>query len=216
MDAYPIPATSGIYKITCTTNNRCYIGSAINLRQRRNDHFSALRRKNHRNRHLQRAWNKYGEQSFIFEVIELVLSLFLLEREQYWLDKLKPFGNRGFNIAIVAGSSLGLETSQSTREKQRIVKIGKPSNRLGVKLSKETRDRISLTKTGHKFDSEVYAFRTKTFIVTSPDGTEYTVHGLKRFCEERSLSSSHLVQVAKGKYKQHKGWKARYPEAGKG
>ena len=66
-----IPPTSGIYMITCTTNKKIYIGSTCNLYNRRRDHFSALRQKRHGNPYLQRAWNKYGEQAFTFEVLEL-------------------------------------------------------------------------------------------------------------------------------------------------
>src|SRR5229473_6154293 len=63
-----IPTTSGIYKITCTANKRIYIGSAVNLRKRKNEHWNAFKRNQHHNRHLQRAWDKYGEQAFTFEV----------------------------------------------------------------------------------------------------------------------------------------------------
>jgi len=55
-----IPAEPGIYKITCTANKRIYIGSAVNLLKRKRDHFNTLRRNNHCNLHMQRAWNKYG------------------------------------------------------------------------------------------------------------------------------------------------------------
>ena len=94
-----IPATSGIYKITCTANKRIYVGSAINLQQRKRQHWRELRLNTHYNQHLQRAWNKYSEQAFIFEILEFTLEISRDAREQYWLDKLKPFGRKGFNIA---------------------------------------------------------------------------------------------------------------------
>src|SRR5258707_13712753 len=64
-----IPTASGIYKITCTANKRIYIGSAVNLRQRRSEHFSGLQHSTHHNPILQNAWNKYGPDAFTFEVL---------------------------------------------------------------------------------------------------------------------------------------------------
>lgn len=95
-----IPQSSGVYKITCTANGKIYVGSAKNLRVRWNGHRKALRKGNHHSIHLQNAWNKYGESAFTFEIIELVMPWSRIDREQYWLDKLKPYNRKnGFNIA---------------------------------------------------------------------------------------------------------------------
>lgn len=136
-----IPTTSGIYRITCTTTGKFYIGSAINLQNRRRVHFHHLRRNTHHSITLQRAWNKYGEQAFIFEVVELVLVAFLIEREQFWLDTLLPFDGNGYNIDRVAGSRLGQHVSLETREKLRQANLGK-------KQSPETIRKITESNTG--------------------------------------------------------------------
>ncbi len=102
-----IPSVSGIYRITCTITSKFYIGSTTNLRKRKNEHFGKLRRNIHENPYLQKAWNRYGESAFIFEVLELVLTMSLIAREQYWLNKFKPFKRKGFNILTEAGSNLG-------------------------------------------------------------------------------------------------------------
>src|SRR6266581_2800509 len=138
-----IPPASGIYKITCTANNRIYIGSALNLRERRRAHFGALRRNEHINKHLQNAWNKYGEQAFIFEVLEYILPMSLTAREQYWFNKLKPFDRKGFNIAREAGSTLGYKYAPETIEKMR-----------GMKRSPEARVNISRAALGRKRSAE--------------------------------------------------------------
>lgn len=102
-----IPRTSGIYKITCTVNGKIYVGSAKNLLVRWNGHRKMLRKGNHHSIHLQNAWNKYGESAFQFEIIELVMPWSRIDREQYWLDTLKPYDKRiGFNIAKVAENSM--------------------------------------------------------------------------------------------------------------
>src|SRR6266700_6394202 len=116
MNSCDIPATPGIYRITCIVTKKIYIGSAINLRARWQNHCAYLRQNKHHNPKLQNAWNKYGPDAFVFEVLEIVLIPDLLTaREQYWFSKLKPFGNKGFNLAPIAGSSLGRVVSEATR-----------------------------------------------------------------------------------------------------
>ena len=58
------------YSIKNLINSNLYIGITGDLKQRRNRHFSKLRKNEHFNPHLQNAWNKYGEENFIFEMIE--------------------------------------------------------------------------------------------------------------------------------------------------
>ena len=125
MSSADIPSTSGIYRIACLATGKLYIGSAINLSNRRRVHLHHLRQNKHHSITLQRAWNKHGEENFLFEVIELVLPAFLLEREQYWLDTLKPFGEHGYNVNRVAGSRIGMMHSPETREKLRLANLGK-------------------------------------------------------------------------------------------
>lgn len=58
--------TSGIYAIVNTINGKVYIGSSKSVEGRCNGHFRDLRNHKHYNVKLQRAWNKYGEQSFSY------------------------------------------------------------------------------------------------------------------------------------------------------
>ena len=140
------PDASGIYKITCTINKKIYIGSAVSLRKRHNNHLNKLRHGIHENPKLQSAWNKYGEQAFTFEILELVLVLFLIDREQYWLDKLKPFGQKGFNIALKAGSCLGVLGKKHTPETR--AKISRAH--LGKKMPPESIERTRQANLGRK------------------------------------------------------------------
>jgi group I intron endonuclease len=211
-----IPTASGIYRITCTITKKIYIGSAINLRERWYQHSSRLRHNDHENPKLQHAWNKYGEQSFTFEVLELVLPMSLTAREQYWFNKLKPFDRtKGFNLSPTAGSCLGVKHSQVTRDKLRVRALGN-THLLGHKHSEETLHRMSESHKGKKHTAEEIAkislAHTKTYIVTAPDGTEYLIHGIYKFCKDHSLDAPSLIHVASGTARHHKGWKARYPD----
>lgn len=84
---------SGIYKIVNLKNGKFYIGSAINLHNRKLAHFGRLRNNGHKNPHLQSSWNKYGKDSFEFSIIEECDIDSLLDKEQYYIDVLKPHYN---------------------------------------------------------------------------------------------------------------------------
>lgn len=86
---------SGIYRILNINNGDFYIGSSKNLEKRWMIHKSKLKTGKHINCILQRSWNKYGEKTFTFEIIELCNSDNLFEREQFYLDNLKPKYNIG-------------------------------------------------------------------------------------------------------------------------
>ena len=105
---------SGIYQIVNTINRKKYIGSSINIRDRWHRHKKLLRKNKHDNIHLQRAWNKYGEDKFVFEVVEEVKdNSRLCEREQYWIDTTMD----KYNLDPLAYSSRGRIVSEETREK---------------------------------------------------------------------------------------------------
>ena len=78
----------GIYKIINVVNNKFYVGSAVDFKRRKTRHFSELRTGKHNNRHLQAAWDKYGEQAFVFVVVEeLPDDAELLAAENVWLKE---------------------------------------------------------------------------------------------------------------------------------
>lgn len=65
---------SGIYCITNVYNNKKYIGKTKNMKTRFNQHRWELNKnhKDHKNEHLQNAWNKYGENWFIFQALYIM------------------------------------------------------------------------------------------------------------------------------------------------
>lgn len=64
--------SGGVYRITNIKNGKIYIGSCKCFQVRANQHASSLRNQKHQNKHLQASWNKWGEDSFLFEVLEVV------------------------------------------------------------------------------------------------------------------------------------------------
>lgn len=122
----------GIYIIKCNVDNKVYIGQSINLEKRINEHKSLLKRNKHSNCHLQNSFNKYGEENFIFEFLEI------LDEKDYTKEKLnfleikyieKYHSNKrynGFNIEN-GGNSVG-KLGEETRKKLSIALKGNKNN----------------------------------------------------------------------------------------
>lgn len=77
-----------IYKIVNNKTNKIYIGQTKrSLRERKNQHFSELKNQKHYNTQLQEDYNKYGKNSFSFEILENnVKEENLIEKETYWIQ----------------------------------------------------------------------------------------------------------------------------------
>ena len=77
-----------IYCIENIVNNHCYIGQTVDFKDRKSKHFSELKRGIHCNIPLQRAYNKYGKDSFKMYIIEEVEDYSTIgDRERYWIEK---------------------------------------------------------------------------------------------------------------------------------
>ena len=135
---------TGIYKITCVENNRFYIGSAKNLEKRWLRHLNDLIKNKHINIHIQRAYNKYGEKYFIFEIVELCNYEDLLIREQFYLDELKAY-EVGFNIGK---NSSGGDNMSNHPNKEEIVHRIKQTISENLSLMTEEERKEKWGKTG--------------------------------------------------------------------
>jgi group I intron endonuclease len=93
--------TVGIYKITNTANGKVYIGSSVNIELRISIHFSNLRSLHCRtNKTMKADFDKCGESAFVWEIIEQITvmdSVFISEREEFWLNKMRESGIETYN-----------------------------------------------------------------------------------------------------------------------
>jgi group I intron endonuclease len=102
--------SSVIYCIQNVVTKKVYVGSAIKgLSSRKYLHRRLLKEQRHHSKHLQRAWNKYGEGSFVWFVLEKVADKTkILQREQFWMDTLRSADSRkGYNVSPTAGNNSG-------------------------------------------------------------------------------------------------------------
>lgn len=120
---------SGIYQIRNLLSSKIYVGSAVNFKKRLWYHEYDLRHNLHHSKYLQNSWNKHKDSNFEFSILEICSEGILLEREQYWLDFLKPYdSNLGYNIRAFAGSGKGGKHTEEAKLKMKEFGKSKPIN----------------------------------------------------------------------------------------
>jgi group I intron endonuclease len=101
------PKPAGVFQVKNQANGKVLLGSSLNLDGALNGHRFTLKIGSHRNKALQGDWNTYGEENFLFEILEVVnvkddpnfnLSDELTLLEMIWLEKLEPVGEKGYNL----------------------------------------------------------------------------------------------------------------------
>ena len=92
----------GIYKITNTVTGDFYIGSSKDVKKRWSSHKWPSIWRNHPNNPMYQDFQKYGVNKFEFEILAEVEVTHLKEKEQQFIEKLKPTYNsnraNGFDI----------------------------------------------------------------------------------------------------------------------
>lgn len=109
-----------IYKITQIGTDKCYVGHSTEQTKRWWEHRNLLRHGKHHSYYLQNAWNKYGEDAFLFEIIEECLDEDKVLREQYYIDAL----NSCYNSAPAAGSMRGYRFTDEQRARCGLHTVG--------------------------------------------------------------------------------------------
>lgn len=112
----------GIYSIINTKNNKRYIGQSKNINKRFLQHKRELNKNQHINSHLQSAWNKYGEDVFIFALIEECEEDNLDTKEKEWIAFYKSdISKNGYNLNKGGQGITGFKHTDSQIEKMRVI-----------------------------------------------------------------------------------------------
>lgn len=89
---------SGIYGLRNLISKKIYVGSSISIYDRYDDHIKALKGKYHKNRHLQRSYNKYGNV-FVHGIIKECPEDQFETLEIFYIKEHKALNKRlGYNI----------------------------------------------------------------------------------------------------------------------
>lgn len=229
----------GIYKIINVVNNKFYVGSAVDLKRRKTRHFSELRNNKHSNGRLQNSWNKYGEQAFVFVVVEeLSEAADLLAAENVWLkehvgkdycynlgvDATAPMMGFGGELSptwgrkrtpeeLAAQNWKGKKHNPESKAKIREFLLGKPK-------SAEVRAKISATLSGEgnywygKKRPDHGAKVSRQVVATSPDGKTLEYGSIQALREASGMKPPTANRALKSglplKRGPYKGWSFKY------
>jgi group I intron endonuclease len=229
----------GIYKIINVVNNKFYVGSAVDLKRRKTRHFSELRNNKHSNGRLQNSWNKYGEQAFVFVVVEeLPEDADLLAAENVWLkehvgkdycynlgvDATAPMMGFGGELSptwgrkrtpeeLAAQNWKGKKHNPESKAKIREFLLGKPK-------SAEVRAKISATLSGEgnywfgKKRPDHGAKVSRQVVATSPDGRTLKYDSIQALREASGIKPPTANRALKSglplKRGPYKGWSFKY------
>jgi group I intron endonuclease len=206
---------TGIYLIRNKVNNNIYIGSAINISNRKKTHLHQLKYNIHHCNYLQRSFNKHGKDNFIFEILEYCEKDKLIEREQHFINILNP----RYNICRIAGSSLGVKRNNETKkklseshkgqkawnkgipatkeqkEKQSLIMKNRISNSKGIKWNKESRLKLSNSKKGKPAANKIPIYQYNSI-------TREFINQFESITEAQLLTNTKgIYQVLKGRCK---------------
>ncbi|MEV2908636.1 GIY-YIG nuclease family protein [Paenibacillus larvae] len=96
---------AAVYQIRNTMNGKLFIDSTLNLKTLNGEKFM-LNMGTHNNRSLQQEWKEFGEDAFVFEVLEELkkpeneyvdIKDELKKLKDKWLGQVQPYGEKGYN-----------------------------------------------------------------------------------------------------------------------
>lgn len=188
---------SGIYQILNLMNGHCYIGQAYNLKERKREHFSALRRGKYGTTHWQNAFNKYGEKVFDFVVLDYIEDL---ETLTFWEQVYFNLFHPEYNSNLLAGRPPGSDWTGKSHSEETRRKISKAALKrelsgernpfYGKHHNKETRNKIKKTWTPERRKKQSKARKGKTYI---------ELYGPERAAEIQQKQSEARTKLMKGR-----------------
>jgi len=203
----------GIYKIINIDNGRIYIGSTSRFKTRAYSHSNNLKANRHLNKFMQSDFNKTGADSFLFEVLEVVVGdkQERLDREQFYIDQWYDNQKNCYNLAKEAKDTRG-----GTRNKKQIDHTTdgrcKPftEERLAqhsAKLKETWQDPV-LKESSRQNAIKQWSKHSANITVTNKTtGEKVVIDGsIRQFCLDKGLSYKAFHQLVKGKIKSSGGW----------
>ena len=100
------PRAIGVFLIRNNLNDKVFLAAGVNVHGLINRHRFQLTNGSHVNKQLQVDWNEFGSNNFAFEIVDELSPHAGAEvdprtevafLEELWLEKLQPFGERGYN-----------------------------------------------------------------------------------------------------------------------
>jgi group I intron endonuclease len=192
-----------IYAIKNRVNGHAYVGSTINYKSRWHTHRSTLRRGIHHSFILQKAWDKYGESAFDFQVLlvcpkdqRIQYETFCMPLQEYnvlrtpkeslvrggWThssefkEKMSAL-HKGKNLSEEHKAKLSASATGRICDEE--FKAKARARQLGISPSNETRRRLSIANTGRIFSEDTIKKLTQAAKISGVKRTNAVVERLK-------------------------------------
>lgn len=194
--------SGGIYTIFCKGNGTFYIGSAKNFEKRFKDHLANLQNNRHCNPHLQRAFNKYGQDLFNFEIFKCLGDYdknLYFEEENAVINKFRLDNIPVFNVAKAEG---GWTFATHERKADIAVKISNSLKEYYATLTQEQRNEIYGATKRNVPLSDLHKQKTSEGLKGKKKSEE-----TKRKMSEAQKGKPHLVELGRSVGKSNKGRK---------
>ena len=206
----------GIYKITNKVNNKVYIGQSYDIEKRWKGHLYDLEHRVHHSEHLQKSYNKYGIESFVFEILEEVNdSNCLTTKEQYWIDYYNSM-DKNFGYNMKGAGPKGKLSQESKNKLSRKIKeyykcndnpmLGKKhsiesklkisKHRKGIPVTDEQKEKLSKALKNRKFSKE-----HKEKLSLSKKGEKNPMYGKEGYWKNKNISEETKLKISNS----HKG-----------
>ena len=148
---------SGIYKITNTITGDFYIGSSKDVKRRWRSHKWPSTWKKYPSKQLYQDMQKYGTDKFDFQILEEVEIEHLKEKEQKFIETLKPTYNN------INADGLNIERYKETKKEYQKSDKGKESKRkANNKYKKSDKGKESNRKANNKYDNQLCCYNGQT------------------------------------------------------
>lgn len=198
---------SGIYCIENLVNGKKYIGKSVNISKRWSEHKRALKSNQHYNKHLQKAWNKYGELNFKFSVIKYCNTEEELNNfEMYYINKFNTINSQyGYNITSGGEGAIGYHHTEEIKKYISTIQTGRLlSENWRKNISSAHKDRIKnglMPKTEHfeKYNEE----KSRPINCYDKNTGKYieTFESIQEASRKLSLEATNISKVIQRQYK---------------
>ena len=194
-----------IYSIQNMINEKCYIGlSVTSLSKRKGSHLSRLKKGKHGNSHLQRSYDKYGENNFKFTVLEEDFDCIedLKKAEIFWINFLGTL-NSDYGYNILKGGNVSWLGHKRPKFAKKI--SGQNHHYYGTTVSDKLKKLLSdrLTEGGSPKSKTVMQLTKKGLIISCFDSLSQA----ERFT---GAKYQHISAVCRGKRLSAGGFVWRY------
>jgi len=220
---------SGIYKIEERKTGKVYIGSSSLLDYRKRNHFNLLRKNKHKNIYLQSSYNKYGEENFMWDILQYVDDANKLEKEEEkWISMFEANNKKhGFNLrdvcqnnSRVAGRGKIIKGENNHKaQAYHLINLNTLEEFKGVCVAEFCRQqkikdasgyfvlkRGDIKRWKHFTTPEIIKKLPKYKFINKKSGEVIEGYFLKQLCLRNGLKPSAMAKVQCGRKKEHLGW----------